>query len=128
MARRADQELYMEVVKTINEVRAAVSSARADGKSIGFVPTMGALHAGHVSLIDRAVADCDFVVVSIFVNPTQFGPNEDFDKYPRDLDADAKICEKAGADIIFAPSACEMYPSANITWVNVEGITDPSLR
>lgn len=114
----------MEVLKTIKEVRAAVSSARADGKRIGLVPTMGALHAGHVSLIDRAVADCDFVVVSIFVNPTQFGPNEDFDKYPRDLDADAAICEKAVADIIFAPSASEMYPSANSTWVNVEGITD----
>lgn len=114
----------MEVVKTIKEVRAAVSSARADGKRIGFVPTMGALHAGHVSLIDRAVADCDFVVVSIFVNPTQFGPNEDFDKYPRDLDVDAAICEKAGADVIFAPSASEMYPSQNSTWVDVEGITD----
>lgn len=114
----------MEVVKTIKEVRAVVSAARAEGKRIGFVPTMGALHAGHVSLIDRAVVDCDFVVVSIFVNPTQFGPNEDFDKYPHDLDKDAAICEKAGADVIFAPSACEMYPSQNFTWVDVEGITD----
>jgi len=114
----------MEVVKTIKDVRAAVLSARADGKTIGIVPTMGALHAGHISLIDRAVADCDFVVISIFVNPTQFGPNEDFDKYPCDLDADAVICEKAGADIIFAPSASEMYPSQNSTWVDVDGITD----
>ena len=114
----------MEVVKTIKDVREAVSTARTDGKSIGFVPTMGALHAGHVLLIDRAVADCDFVVVSIFVNPTQFGPNEDFDKYPCDLDADAAVCEKAGADVIFAPSASEMYPSQNSTWVDVDGITD----
>ncbi|MBW8015646.1 MAG: pantoate--beta-alanine ligase [Planctomycetes bacterium] len=114
----------MEIVKTIKEIRAAVSAGRADGKRIGLVPTMGALHAGHVSLIDRAVADCDFVVVSIFVNPAQFGPNEDFDKYPRDLDADAKVCEDAGADVIFAPSAGEMYPLANCTWVDVEGITD----
>ena len=105
MVSRADQELYMEIVKTIDEVRAAVSAGRVDGKRIGFVPTMGALHAGHVSLIDRAVCDCGFVVVSIFVNPTQFGPNEDFDKYPRALDKDAKVCEDAGADIIFAPSA-----------------------
>ena len=95
----------MEIANTIQQVRTAVSDARKAGKSIGFVPTMGALHAGHVSLIERAVADCDFVVVSIFVNPTQFGPNEDFDKYPRDLDTDAEICQKAGANLIFAPSA-----------------------
>ncbi len=114
----------MEILKTIEEIRLAVSEARKDGKKIGLVPTMGALHAGHVSLIDRAVDDCDFVVVSIFVNPTQFAPNEDFDKYPRNLEKDAAICEKAGADVIFAPSANEMYPSANSTWVDVEGITD----
>jgi pantoate--beta-alanine ligase len=116
--------LIMEIYNSIDEVRAAVSAARGAGKRIGLVPTMGALHAGHVSLIDRAVADCGFVVVSIFVNPTQFGPNEDFDKYPRDLEKDAAICEKAGADVIFAPDAGEMYPSANSTWVDVEGITD----
>ena len=115
----------MEIVKTIKQVRAAVSDARKAGKKIGLVPTMGALHSGHVSLIDRAVADCDFVVVSIFVNPTQLGPNEDFDKYPRDLDADAGVCQKAGVDVIFAPGASEMYPSENITWVSVEKITDP---
>jgi pantoate--beta-alanine ligase len=114
----------MEIYSSIDDVRRAVSDARKADKSIGFVPTMGALHAGHVSLIDRAAGDCGFVVVSIFVNPTQFGPNEDFDKYPRDLDADAAVCEKAGADVIFAPSASEMYPAANSTWVDVEGITD----
>ena len=114
----------MHVVNTIKDVRQAVASARADGRKIGFVPTMGALHDGHISLIERAVADCDFVVVSIFVNPTQFAPDEDFDKYPRDLDSDSAICQKTGADLIFAPSAAEMYPRENITWVDVEKITE----
>ena len=113
-----------QIFDSIDDVRRVVGLARGDGKKVGFVPTMGALHAGHVSLIDRAVEDCGFVVVSIFVNPTQFGPNEDFDKYPRDLDKDVAVCEKAGADAIFAPSASEMYPAANSTWVDVEGITD----
>jgi len=114
----------MELAKTIESVRKFIAQARAEGKTIGFVPTMGALHAGHVSLIEAAVDRCNFVVVSIFVNPTQFGPSEDLDKYPRDLTGDMKICEDAGVDLVFAPSASEMYPSENITWVTVERLTD----
>lgn len=94
------------------------------GRTIGFVPTMGALHAGHGSLIEAAVDTCDFVVVSIFVNPTQFGPGEDFEKYPRTLETDAAYCEQVGADLVFAPSAEEMYPDAPLTWVDVEELTN----
>ncbi|MEN8127736.1 MAG: pantoate--beta-alanine ligase [Planctomycetota bacterium] len=114
----------MEVAHTIEHVRQAVRQARMGGKTIGLVPTMGALHAGHGSLIEAAAAECDFVVVSIFVNPAQFGPGEDLDKYPRTLEADAAFCEKLGADLIFAPSADEMYPSEQRTWVGVEKLTD----
>ena len=113
----------MELVRTIESVRQSVAAARAEAKSIGFVPTMGALHAGHVSLIEEAVRRCDFVVVSIFVNPTQFGPGEDFDKYPSDLEGDMSICARAGVDLVFAPGASEMYHEANITWVDVEKLT-----
>lgn len=113
----------MEVAKTIESVRILVKAARGKGRRIGFVPTMGALHDGHVSLIETAVKKCDFVVVSIFVNPAQFGPDEDFEKYPRPLDDDLKICAKAGADVVFAPSVSEMYPEKNVTWVNVEELT-----
>jgi len=114
----------MDIVKTIDQLRSAVQKGRAEGKSIGFVPTMGALHRGHVSLIEAAVKKCDLVIVSIFVNPTQFGPNEDLDKYPRDLEGDARICEQAGVDVIFAPDVNEMYPDKIITWVEVEGLTE----
>ena len=114
----------MRLVHTINDVRDAVAQARKQGKTIGFVPTMGALHAGHGSLIERARKECGFVVVSIFVNPTQFGTTEDFNKYPRTLDADSKLCEAAGADCIFAPSAEQMYPQTNLSWVDVEAITE----
>jgi pantoate--beta-alanine ligase len=115
----------MEVAKTIEEVRSLVSAARSTGKRIGLVPTMGALHIGHISLIEAAVKDCDFVVVSIFVNPTQFGPGEDFEKYPRPFEADLKICRQAGADVVFAPTPAEMYPRENLTWVTVEQLTEP---
>jgi len=99
----------MQVVHDIAAVRRHVARARAAGRTIGLVPTMGALHEGHVSLIRRAVQRCDYVVVTIFVNPTQFGPGEDLDQYPRTLEADKAKAQAAGADLIFAPSAAEMY-------------------
>ena len=115
----------MRVAKKIKSVRRLIKSARRAGKKIALVPTMGALHIGHISLIEKAEEDCDFVVVSIFVNPTQFCPGEDFEKYPRPLEADLEICEKAGVDVVFAPSPQEMYPAKNITWVDVEKLTEP---
>lgn len=117
--------LMMEVVKTIQEMRNTVRAARNQGRKIGLVPTMGALHTGHISLIEAAAKDCDFVVVSIFVNPTQFGPGEDFEKYPRPLEADLKICRQTGVDAVFAPEPAEMYPVENLTWVTVEKLTEP---
>jgi len=94
----------MKVARTIQSVRDLVRAARRKGKKIGFVPTMGAFHIGHISLIEAAVKKCDFVVVSIFVNPTQFGQGEDFKKYPRTFDADLEICRNAGVDLVFAPT------------------------
>ena len=94
------------------------------GKIIGFVPTMGALHAGHISLIEAAKKKCNFVVVSIFVNPTQFEPGEDFQKYPRPLEKDLEICEEQGVDIVFNPPPQQMYAGENLTWVNVEKLTE----
>jgi pantoate--beta-alanine ligase len=114
----------MQVARTIAEIRACVALARKAGKTVGFVPTMGALHDGHVSLIQAAARRCDYVVVSIFVNPTQFGPSEDLSRYPRPFDKDAAICEKHDVDAVFAPEAAEMYPRDNLTWVNVEKLTD----
>jgi len=115
----------MKVAKTIESVRNLVKAARRKGKIIGFVPTMGALHIGHISLIEKAKQHTDFIVVSIFVNPTQFGPGEDFEKYPRPLKADLEICRKAGVDVVFAPSPQQMYPGENLTWVNVEKLAEP---
>ncbi len=112
------------LLATIAEVRRAVRSARARGLSVGFVPTMGALHDGHVRLIERARAESGFVVASIFVNPSQFGPHEDFGRYPRTLDADLLLCGEGGADIVFAPSVEEMYPHGPLsTYVEVSGLT-----
>lgn len=110
------------VVKTIEEVRKYVKANRKEGKSIALVPTMGFLHEGHKSLIVRAAAENDFVVVSDFVNPTQFGPNEDFEAYPRDIQKDAALCTEAGADLIFNPDPEEMYDNA-LTKVSVDKIT-----
>ncbi|MHC4694382.1 MAG: pantoate--beta-alanine ligase [Planctomycetota bacterium] len=114
----------MEVVKSRESVRVLVKAARSAGKKVGLVPTMGALHVGHISLIEAAVKECDFVVVSIFVNPTQFGPGEDFEKYPRPLEADLDICRKGGVDVVFIPTPEQMYPTENIAWVNVEKLTE----
>ncbi len=111
----------MKIIKTINEIREQVSSAKSSGMRVGFVPTMGALHAGHLSLIQAAQKACDFVVVSIFVNPTQFGAGEDLDKYPRNLELDAAKCEALGVDVIFAPQVSEMYPDGFDSWVEVGG-------
>jgi pantoate--beta-alanine ligase len=117
--------MKMEVAETIESIRKLVKAARTKGKTIGFVPTMGALHIGHISLIEAAARQSDFVVVSIFVNPTQFGPGEDFEKYPRPLDADLEICKKHGVDAVFTPTPGEMYPGKKLTWVNVEKLTEP---
>ena len=111
----------MILCKTVEELRSEIASAKAAGKTIGLVPTMGALHEGHASLVKTANQENDVVVVSVFVNPTQFGPTEDLDSYPRTLDADCKLAEAQGADIVFAPSPKEMYPSEDMTWVEVTG-------
>ena len=115
----------MEIARTIEAVKALVNRARREGKTIGFVPTMGALHKGHISLIKAALDRTDFVVVSIFVNPAQFGPGEDFESYPRNLNADLGICEEAGVDVVFVPSVNQIYPRQNLTWVNVEKLSEP---
>ena len=105
-------------------MHAASRQAQAAGRTIGFVPTMGALHEGHLSLVRAAKQKCDIVVVSIFVNPTQFGPNEDFTRYPRTIDRDCELLKNTAADFLFAPSTEEMYPSGAVTYVTVEGLSD----
>jgi len=114
----------MKLVRTKDDLRKEVRDARKQGKSIGFVPTMGALHEGHLSLVRTAKVQTDFVVVSIFVNPTQFGPNEDFHRYPRPLEADVNLCTQANADLVFNPSVEEMYPDGFSTTVEVTGVSD----
>ncbi|HUW66024.1 MAG TPA: pantoate--beta-alanine ligase [Spirochaetia bacterium] len=113
----------MNTVETIANIRAQVGRARQDGLVVGLVPTMGYLHEGHLALIRRAREECGLVVVSIFVNPTQFGPGEDYEAYPRDMERDAALAARAGADILFYPSVREMYPGGYTTYVAVEGMT-----
>lgn len=113
----------MKIVRTVEEVRQAVRTWKADGKTIGLVPTMGYLHEGHKSLIDRAVAENDHVVVSIFVNPIQFGPAEDLETYPRDFEKDTELCQTAGASLIFHPDPSQMYSPTFSSFINMSTLT-----
>lgn len=112
----------MRLIKTIREIREAVSAARRAGKTVGLVPTMGALHEGHGQLIETARRESGLLVASIFVNPLQFGPGEDFSRYPRTLEADSEFCRARGVDIIFNPEPSELYPAPQKTFVEVEEI------
>lgn len=117
----------MEVVKHIRDLKSIVQQAKQSGKSIGLVPTMGFLHDGHLALVRQARQDCDLVVVSVFVNPLQFGPHEDYNDYPRDLDQDRRLLTQAQADVLFAPTVEEMYPQGQenmLTFVEVRKITE----
>ena len=113
----------MKICNSIQDMRHACRGARARGQRLGFVPTMGALHEGHLSLVRAAQNSCQVVAVSIFVNPTQFGPNEDLAKYPRSFEGDRALLEKEGVELLFAPSTAEMYPAGDPTWVTVEGLS-----
>lgn len=115
----------LPILNTISDVRQAVRTARSEGRTIGLVPTMGALHEGHVRLIEAARRDAGFVVVSIFVNPTQFGPSEDYARYPRTLDDDCRRAAEGGATLIFAPDVAEVYPNGlQSTYIEVPGLSD----
>jgi len=114
----------MKIIRTIAEVREAVRDTRKQGKSVGLVPTMGAFHDGHLSLMKAARKNNDLVVVSLFVNPTQFGANEDLSRYPRDEERDAALAANEGVDILFAPESAEIYPDGFATTIHIGGITD----
>lgn len=114
----------MKICHTIDEMRTACRAARQNQRRFGLVPTMGALHAGHISLVRAARRQCGAVAVSIFVNPTQFGPKEDFSKYPRTFERDRELLEAEGVDVLFAPSTEEIYPPGATTFVTVEGLSD----
>ena len=114
----------MDVVKTIAEVRAHVAAWRKQGKSVGLVTTMGYLHAGHQSLIKKSVEENDKTVVTIFVNPMQFGPTEDLESYPRDLEKDTQLCKETGANLVFAPEPEEMYEKGFVSYVDMNGLTN----
>lgn len=112
------------IVSSVSQTREHLDRVRREGKRIGFVPTMGALHAGHASLMELAGSECDFLVVSIFVNPLQFGPTEDYQRYPRPIEKDVALCAEKGVDLIFAPETSDMYAAPQITFVEVTRITD----
>src|SRR5256885_11629673 len=114
----------MRVIDTIPGLRKELDAERAAGRTVGFVPTMGYLHAGHAALMERARADCDVVVTSIFVNPLQFGPTEDLAAYPRDLERDGELARQQGVDLLFVPSLDEMYPEPVVTTVTVAALSE----
>jgi pantoate--beta-alanine ligase len=114
----------MLTITTTHQMHAAVADFRKSGRTVGFVPTMGALHEGHLSLVRKAEAQCDIVAVSIFVNPMQFGPNEDLAKYPRPFERDRALLETEGVQLLFAPTVEEIYPAGATTFVDVEGLSE----
>jgi len=115
----------MELLRTVAELRARSDAAHREGRRVALVPTMGALHEGHLALVAEARRRADLVIVTIFVNPTQFAPHEDLASYPRDLDGDLTKCRDAGVDAVFAPAAAELYPDGAQTWVEVPGLAEP---
>ena len=114
----------MQIIKSIQEARDIIGQVKLKAKRIGFVPTMGALHQGHISLMEKSVCECDFTVVSIFVNPIQFVAGEDFEKYPRDILKDAKMVESAGVDLLFVPEAVEILGNNLLTYIDIEKLGD----
>src|SRR5881396_3774423 len=116
--------MYVRAVHTVKEIREALEAVREPDKAIGLIPTMGALHTGHEKLMETARRECGLVVVTIFVNPLQFGPNEDYARYPRPLQADVELCRPHGVDFVFAPAAEEMYPQPQLTFTQVTRVSD----